>query len=79
MVLVMPKKFQVIGYNIDEGAQVKKKPVLRMSDAYLTTNHKVRRLMNRVFDRHIYGKHEAQKTYDNGILISKSTSNYQEL
>ena len=41
MVLVMPNKFQVIGYNVDEGARIKRKPVLRMSDAYLTTNHKV--------------------------------------
>ena len=77
MELVMPEKYQVLGYNQDEGANIKRKPVLRMSDVYLTNNSKVRRLINRVFERHIYGKNEAQKTHDNGVLISKSTSNYQ--
>ncbi|MCB0370500.1 MAG: hypothetical protein KDD45_14015, partial [Bdellovibrionales bacterium] len=67
----------VLGYNVDEEAQIKRRPVLRMSDVYLTTNPKVKRLINRVFDRHIYGKTEPQKTHDNGVLIAKSTSNYQ--
>jgi hypothetical protein len=78
MVLVEPTKFQVLGYNLDNTAVIKKKPVLRMSDVYLTTNPRVRRLIDRVFDRHIYGKSESQKTTD-GILVSKSSSNYQEL
>ena len=79
MQLIVPEKYQVLGYNIDEGARIKKRPVLRMSDCYLTTNSKVRRLVDRVFDRHIYGKAEAQKTHENGVVISKSTSNHQEL
>ena len=56
MVAIKPDKFQVIGYNIDEGAKIKRKPILKMSDMYLSTNPKVRRLIDRVFDRHIYGK-----------------------
>ena len=63
MVLIEPKKFEVIGYNYDPNSKIKKKPVLRMSDLYRTTNPKVNKLINRVFDRHIYGKSESQKTH----------------
>lgn len=49
-------RFKVLGYTRDPQSKIKNKPVLRMSDLYLTTNPKVQRLINRVFDRHIYGK-----------------------
>ena len=49
MELVEPCKFQVLGYNEDLGAKIKRRPILRMSDMYLTTNPKVKRLINRVF------------------------------
>jgi len=54
--LIEPAKFEVLGYNQDSGPNGKRRPVMRMSDAYRTCNPKVRRLINRVFDRHIYGR-----------------------
>ena len=55
MELIEPMKFKVLGYTQLPGSKIKR-PVLRMSDMYLTNNSKVRRLIDRVFDRHIYGK-----------------------
>lgn len=61
MQLIEPERFKILGYREDPVTKFRR-PVLKMSDLYLTSNPKVRRLINRVFDRHIYGKTEAQKT-----------------
>lgn len=55
MQLVEPPRFEVLGHREDPASKLKR-PILRMSDLYLTNNPKVRRLINRVFDKHIYGK-----------------------
>jgi hypothetical protein len=54
--LVEPERFKVLGYASDPGMGFKNKPVMRMSDVYLTNNSKVKRLINRVFDSHINGR-----------------------
>ena len=76
MIVVKPEKYRVLGYNIESNGV--KRPILKMSDAYMSSHPRAKKLINRVFDRHIYGKFD-QKTHDNGVLISKQTSNYQEL
>jgi hypothetical protein len=52
----------VLGYVNERGlgGRMKRRPILRMSDLYLTNSAKVRRLINRVFERHVYGR-EARK------------------
>jgi hypothetical protein len=63
MEIIEPVRYKVLGYTKDPYSKLKNKPILRMSDLYLSSNPKVRRLINRVFDRHIYGKNESQKTH----------------
>ena len=76
MQLYEPPKFKVLGYQKQNNG-LKYLPILKMTDMYNTTNPKVRRLINRVFDRHIYGRSEPQKTHENGVMLSKLTSNAQ--
>lgn len=75
--LIQPERFKVLGYVNDTSGGLKKKPIMRMSDLYLTNNSRVKRLINRVFDSHINGRSEPQKTHEGNVLISKSTSNAQ--
>lgn len=56
MELIEPPRYKVIGWISERGSKLKKRPILRMSDLYLSHNPKIRRLINRVFDRHIYGR-----------------------
>ncbi len=56
MELVEPPLFKAIGYSTDKGSKLKKRPILRMSDLYLTHNPKVKNLINRIFERFIYGR-----------------------
>ncbi len=77
MQLIEPNRFRVLGYINDPYSKVKNKPILKMSDVYLTSSSKARRIINRVFESHILGKVEPQKTHEAGVIISKSTSNVQ--
>jgi hypothetical protein len=53
-----PPRFKILGYATDRGpgGKLRKRPILKMSDLYLTNSAKVRRLINRVFERHVYGR-----------------------
>ena len=74
MELVEPPRYKIIGYTTDRGCKLKKRPILRMSDLYLTSNPKIRRLVNRVFDRHIYGRSDSRKG-EGDVIISRTASN----
>jgi hypothetical protein len=76
--LIEPPRYKVIGYTTEKGSKLKKRPILRMSDLYLSYNPKVRRLVNRVFDRHIYGRAEAKKT-EGEVIMATSASNAGQL
>lgn len=56
MQFIEPPRFKVIGYVNDRGSKLRKKPILRMSDLYLSSSPRVRRLINRIFERQIYGR-----------------------
>ena len=64
----------MIGW-VGEGA--KKRPILRQSDMYLARTPKIRKLIKRVFDRHINGRQE-KKTQGN-VVISSVASNAHAL
>jgi len=49
-----------------------------MSDLYLSHNPKIRRLINRVFDRHIYGRTETKKE-EGDVIVSRSACNATQL
>lgn len=55
MEIVEPLRFKVLGFKEDPVSRLKK-PILKLSDLYLTSNSRVRKLINRVFDKHVYGK-----------------------
>lgn len=78
MELVEPPRYKIIGYTTDRGCKLKKRPILKMSDLYLTSNPKIRRLVNRVFDRHIYGRSDNRKG-EGDVIISRTASNAHEL
>jgi hypothetical protein len=46
-----PPRFKVLGYSTERGpgGKLRRRPILRMSDLYLTHSAKVRRLIGRVF------------------------------
>lgn len=69
----MPKKFRILGYRFDPKTKLNL-PIFKLSDVYLTTNPRVRRLINKVFEVNIYGKHEERKT-EAGTTESKSALN----
>jgi len=56
MQFVEPPRFKVIGYINDRGSKLRRKPIMRMSDLYLSNNPRIRRLVNRIFERQIYGR-----------------------
>lgn len=74
MELVEPPLFKVIGYTTERGSKLKKKPIIRMSDIYLSHNPKIKRLMSRIFERYIYGRSSNRKT-EEGVIISRQASN----
>ena len=46
MELIEPPLFKIIGYTTERGSKLKKKPIIRMSDIYLSHNPKIKRLMS---------------------------------
>jgi hypothetical protein len=75
MQLVEPPRFKVIGYVQDKTSRLRRKPIMRMSDLYLTNNPRVRRIINRIFERQIYGRQEPRKEEEGHVIIAKTTSN----
>jgi len=79
MQIVEPPRFKIIGYvSTDKSSKIKRKPILRMSDLYLSTNSKVKRIINHVFERQIYGRVESKRG-DGGVIMAKTTSNAAQL
>ena len=74
MELVEPERFKVIGW---VGERLNRRPVLRQSDMYLAYSLKMRKLIKRVFDRHISGKQE--KKTEGNVVISSVASNAHAL
>jgi hypothetical protein len=72
---VAPKKFRVLGYRYDPVSKTNL-PIFKMSDVYLTTNPRVQRLIDNVFESRIYGKNLSKKG-ETGVQISKATSNVE--
>lgn len=62
MELIEPPLYKLIGYTTERGSKLKKRPILRLSDLYLSHNPKIKRLMNRLFERYIYGRNSNKKT-----------------
>jgi hypothetical protein len=78
MQLYEPPRFKVLGYVQDRTGKLKRRPILRMSDLYLTHSPKIRRLINRVFDRHVYGRAEARKS-EGEVITATTASNAAQL
>lgn len=49
-----------------------------MSDLYLTNSTKVRRLINRVFERHVYGR-EGRRGEGGEVILATTASNAGQL
>ena len=56
MELVELPRFKTIGYVKDGFGRGFNKPVFRFGDAYLITNPRVKRILDRVFERSIKGR-----------------------
>ena len=48
-------KFRVLGYRYDPVSKLNL-PILKLSDVYVATNPRVKRLIDKVFELRIYGK-----------------------
>lgn len=78
MILVEPPRFKILGYANERTGKLKRRPILRMSDLYLTNSPKIRRLINRVFDRHVYGRAEGRRP-EGDVIVATTASNAAQL
>jgi len=59
---------------------MRRKPILRLSDMYITYNQRIHKLIDKIFERHIYGgRVERKEKGGSNVIVSKIASNANEL